>query len=42
MLSIKDLDFPKEKNLEELYAYCFKLHEYLSIILSKKENDGNV
>ncbi len=42
MLSIKDLEFPKEKNLDELYAYMFKLHEYLSIILSDKEDKGNV
>lgn len=38
MLNIKDLEFPKNKDIEELYDYCFKLHEYLTVILSKEEN----
>lgn len=38
MLNLEDLNFPKEKSFDALYSYCFKLHEYLKIILSKEDN----
>lgn len=44
-MNLKDygLEFPKEKTVEALYDYIFKLVEVLDVMLSdKQENDTEV